>query len=328
MKIRSSFYGRQSRRHCTGLLVCIAFMAIIASSMTACNNPSGDDSATHTEDDPGVPVTADYIITGSGTSFKAVNKSGAAVGTTGAILNVINSIRTDANGSDCIIQFGNGNDVLNIGNAPAIFSRVGGPWGKITLLGKITSSYSFGTLSGTIELSDNVPMDSYADIANTGGGNAIYNSDSSKTITVKSGTVSAILDGNAISNRGPGSTVIVEGGTISATKGYAIYNTSTTTGSGTVNSTATVSGGVLFAWGSSGKTGVYNDFVTLGGDGLVIWWNTANGIGTYTKNSSTYLGKEPGAAAAVWDNVNGSGGISYTNGSNTGFIAIDGVTVE
>jgi hypothetical protein len=174
-----------------------------------------------------------YIITGSGTSFTAA-KNGATVGTANQdIETVITAIRTDANGSNCTIQFGNGTNVLDlgIGNGDfqignVKFNNDGGTWGIVTITGKITSANNSCTIR-----TNGPSVVSTADIANThvSGGNAIYNTNAG-TVTISGGTVSS--NSTAILNRG---TMTITGGTVSA-KNAAIYSD---------NGTTTISGGTI-----------------------------------------------------------------------------------
>jgi len=136
-----------------------------------------------------------YKITGSGTEFTAT-KSGATVGTAGQpIQTVINAIRTDADVADCVIHFGDGTDTLNIGTTSAIFNNTGGTWGLVELRGKITSvvPYSSNPPAGTIVIAGNISVTSTADIANTVNNGYAICPNSTGTLTISGGTVSAPL---------------------------------------------------------------------------------------------------------------------------------------
>jgi len=245
-----------------------------------------------------------YVITGSGTTFTATKDGGTTVGTADLpIQTVINTIKSDVNGAACTIQFGDGGTTLDIGTANINFNNSGTPtWGSITLTGKITSVNTSST-SGTITLSNNVSVESQADIENTynnANARAIYNN-STGMLTVSDGTVSATL-GRAIHNQANG-TVEVTGGTVSTTSGYgavfnnaagavnisggivstasgrAVYN-SGTSGTGTVN----ISGGTVRATGSDG-IGVYgyhnSGDINVSGNGTV---SSATGNAIYVAN--------------------------------------------
>jgi hypothetical protein len=241
-----------------------------------------------------------YIITGSGTSFTAT-ESGVIIGTAKqAITDVINAIRTDANGANVAIQFGNGADVLNIGAASVSFDTGGGTWGSIVLSGKITSSASpaIGVYS--------VFITSIADISTafapaSGSGFAI---DNSGTLIINGGIVSTnaantygirnrggtlIINNGSISPRGEGiyndsgsdtgGNVIINGGTVQSVSSRAIYNRS--------GCTVTITGGTVTS--SSSET-IYNPGGTLkigggtvsGGNSGHAIWNTDSGTVTIT----------------------------------------------
>jgi hypothetical protein len=151
-----------------------------------------------------------YIITGSGTTFTAT-KNGATVGTGNqALSDIISAIRTDANGANCTIQFGNGTTVLDVGNDYAFFGNpiLGGTsWGVITITGKIKASYD------AISLSSGVTVISTADITADNGNRALKNDGG--TITITSGTISGYTIGNN-SNSTNIATMVINGGTINA----------------------------------------------------------------------------------------------------------------
>jgi hypothetical protein len=250
-----------------------------------------------TADDP--PIS--YIITGNGTSFTAVN-DGVIIGTANqAITDVIDAIKTDANGANVAIQFGNGTSLLDIGAASVRFdSNISGIWGGIVLSGRITSS-----ASPTIDIYS-VFITSIADISTyctpTGGsGSAI---DNSGTLIINGGTVTA----NAVNNygiRNRGGTVIINSGNVSPI-GESIYNDNISgkggniaINGGTVQSatgrainnksgcTVTITGGTVTS--SSSET-IYNSGGTIkigggtvsGGISGHAIWNTGGGTVTIT----------------------------------------------
>jgi len=140
---------------------------------------------------------------------------------------------------------------------------------------------------------------------------------SSGILTISGGTVSAVGEGIAVVN---GGTLTISGGTVSATTGYAIYNHSD-------GGTLTISGGLVFAYLDiiDGLGIIFNAPLTTSGNGVILGWDNAAGTTTYTAGTNTDLVKSPDAATAVWDV---RGGIAYTNGTNTGFFKVDGVTVN
>jgi hypothetical protein len=251
-----------------------------------------------------------YIITGSGTAFTAV-KNGQTIGTASRpIQTVIDAIRTNANGSACVIMFGDGAATLNIGTASASFSGTG--WGLITLTGKITGSIT-GNNNGVIVIADAVSVTSTADIENTSttnGVNAIRNA-STGTVTISGGTVSARGGGNGVWNASTG-TVNISGGTVQQvgeTGGvWVVCNYST----GTVN----ISGGTVSA---TAGVAVYNSStgkITVSGTAKLTSANTE------ATESTIYL-KDSGTATAVRLEITG-GTVENTNTGNAIYNASTG----
>lgn len=198
-------------RNLSILTICFLF------SFTACGSGGGGGSG----NEGGYSITADYIITGSGAEFTAFDKNGNIVGTADEpIDDVIGGIKADAaaNAIDgCSIQFGKDDSILDIEEEFISFNNSSGSWGKITLLGKITSANSTAG-RGTIFLAggDSISIDSYADIANTSSGNAImHNGDGSLTInggTVKADAGVAVYHNNNISS----GKIIISGGIVTS----------------------------------------------------------------------------------------------------------------
>ncbi|MDR2470356.1 MAG: hypothetical protein LBD27_07780, partial [Tannerella sp.] len=101
------------------------------------------------------------------------------------------------------------------------------------------------------------------------------------------------------------------------------------------SSTVTVSGGLVFTYGSNVSNAI--DIPNNGsgypgptGMGVVVAWDktTAGASPVYGAGSTTNLTYLPNPGATVcWANESGQYGISYTNGANSGFLEIDGVTV-
>ena len=136
-------------------------------------------------------------------------------------------------------------------------------------------------------------------------------------VTVESGTVKNTGAGNAIASQS--GDVRVSGGVVRATSGYAIYTTGTTT----------VSGGVVFAYGSLKGDVIGSLEPEIAGEGLVIAWNNLAGTTTYEAGEpdDIYVAYDTDETTVVWAKQGGESGIAYTNGSNSGFLAIPGVTV-
>ena len=258
-----------------------------------------------------------YIITGSGTSFTAA-KNGVTVGTANQTIdNVITAIKTDANGANVAIQFGNGTNVLDIGTSGVQFANSGGTWGNIAISGKITSSV--GTISIT-----NVSITSTADITSTytsttiSNNYAIYNSGS--TVTITSGTVSATGSGstNGIYNSG---TLTINGGTVSVThadsnNGIYNYNGTVIINNGTVSvtkgdgirnsgsSTVTVKGGNVQSVSGRAINSSGGSTVTITG-GTVSSSSTSNAItcdGTLNISNGTIKSTNTNGTAIQTDN--------------------------
>ena len=256
-----------------------------------------------------------YIITSTSTSSFTANKGSATIGTAGqSIQNVINDIRADAAGKNATIQFGNGSTTLDIGANSASFNTSIGPWGAVTLIGRITSSYSSSS-NGTIYIAGAVSVTSSADIANTAGsnGNAIYNN-STGTLTITGGTVS-VTTGYAVSNFTTGA-VNISGGTVTATTGRAVSNSSTgkITVSGTASVTTTGTGTAIYILSSGDSTAARLEITS--GDVRA----TANS-GTAIYNYST------GAVIISGGNVSATTGRALSNESS-GAVTISGGTVS
>ncbi|MCL2066337.1 MAG: hypothetical protein FWG99_02590 [Treponema sp.] len=183
-----------------------------------------------------------YIITGSGTSFTAV-KNAQTIGTANSpIQTVINSIRGDAAGKDCAIQFGDNTSVLDVGTEYVNFNggTGGTAWGKIMLSGKITSKTPWPFT--TIHLENGASIISTADIEHTSGQSAIQNS-STGSVIISGGTVSSSY--RTIWNNVNGAVTITGGTVESSGNQAAIYNFST--------GPVTISGGIIRATGDNGR---------------------------------------------------------------------------
>jgi hypothetical protein len=261
-----------------------------------------------------------YIIIGSGTAFTAT-KGGATIGTAGSqIQNVLSAIGTDANSTDCAIQFGDGTNALNIGTASAYFTE-DGAWGTITLTGKITSAGS-----STLIITNDVSVNSTAEIANTNGGSsagaAIYHN-STGTVTISGGAVSAAgasYNVRAIYNYRNG-TIIIDGGTVSSTSSNAILNDSdgtVTINSGTISSDARAAvdnnGALTMSGGTISSTSSDSDTFLNRIDGTVtITGGTVSATGSsYALENSGTLTMSGGAIQAT-----GNGGALYNAGTAT-----------
>jgi len=178
-----------------------------------------------------------YTITKDGDDFAAV-KGSTPIKTNSSIQTVIDTIKTNANGKNCEIQFGNGTDALDIDTATVEFNNTDGTWGAVKLSGKITGS---GTK--IISISNNVSITSTGDVTNTSSSYSTYTiyNDSKGTLTISSGTVSA-PESYAVYNATTG-VVNISGGTVSAKTRNAVFNNTT----GTIN----ISGGTVSNTGNA-----------------------------------------------------------------------------
>jgi len=215
---------------------------------------------------PAAPAGNTYVITGSGTSFSAA-KGGTAVGT-GSIESVIAAIKTNANGADITVQFGDGTNVLDIGkgnNTPLTGTVIfnGSGWGTITVTGKITANRSGYPNGSTVEF-DGVSGIINADITNTNSSwHAVTKKGKTGTLTVNGGT---IIGGNTGVGATDTSEVIVNGGTITGFIGIDLG----------LDAKATVNGGTITG---TGNAGVY---LTNNSNMLTVTGGTVKGTGNAT----------------------------------------------
>jgi len=158
--------------------------AVLAITINADGDGIASEQGTWEKPDP-------YIITASGANFTATkdgqnleDDDGDPIGVNVDIQDAIDAIRAHAKGADVTIKF-NGTP-LDIGTASIAF--IHGSvynWGAINLEGGVTSTNA-DVDSPTILISDNVSVTITGGIANSGGGNAVYNGS----------TGEIVLDGN------------------------------------------------------------------------------------------------------------------------------------
>ena len=136
------------------------------------------------------------------------------------------------------------------------------------------------------------------------------------------GKVEATGGGAAISTYG--NVEVKDDAQVSSTARAAIIANGT-------NSTVSVSGGLVFSYGDA-VTGYDNviylpsnpsGFTEATGTGVVIAWDQAAGNTTYAQGGSDDISWSPASATAVWGKDGASYGISYNNGTNTGFIPLN-----
>ncbi len=161
----------------------------------------------------------------------------------------------------------------------------------------------------------NVMLNGTGKVQATGNGYAIHTLGSVKV--EEDAEVSATTGKTIVA----GGTVNVNGGVVCATTGIAIYVTST-------DSRINITGGLVFAYGSSIADVISNRYSVpdVSGAGVVIAWNQAVGKTEYFINTDTDLISLP-SGCAVWNILNDISGITYTNNSHTGFFALTDVTV-
>ena len=164
------------------------------------------------------------------------------------IQSVIDYIKNDAAGADCIIQFvRNGDDeIANTGTANITFDggASGEDWGVVTITGEITSECSIYD-SGTIRIKDGVTVICNAIITNTAPSDAnailIY---PDANLTITGGEIS-VTSTNGFTINNAGGTLNITGGTVEANttlSSVAVFATN-----GKVN----ISGGTVKATGEN-----------------------------------------------------------------------------
>jgi hypothetical protein len=86
-------------------------------------------------------------------------------------------------------------------------------------------------------------------------------------------------------------------------------------------------GGICFAFGKEKGDVISGDY-TQSGNAVIVAWDKEAGKTTYNAGTSEHIYNFPSAATAVWGKQGSNYGIAVTNGTNTGFIPVEGVTVE
>ncbi|MCL2185799.1 MAG: hypothetical protein FWB86_08115 [Treponema sp.] len=247
-----------------------------------------------------------YIIMRAGTvgySLRRDDKDIAVTGSTIVLQNFIDAIRTDANGANCTIQFGDGRTPLTTPNDEVTFS---GRWGTITLTGFFTSyatkNNSAITISGAINVinyarlryestvSGNISM-----MNNSGTGTltieggileakgksptSVLTNSSTGTIIVKNGYFEA--EGVGIRNTAAGK-IIIEGGWVDAFNQFAICNE----GAGTV----TINNGYSSVWNEGTGTVTVNggttELAVINGTGTINGGNISRAACFVMRNTA------------------------------------------
>jgi hypothetical protein len=290
-------------------------------TVTVTGEVTGANSTLTLDIDSGVTVV--WKATLSSAAEKAISVSGAGtleIAEGGVVRNDTGiAIYVEDTASEVEVTVSGGEVSVTGTNAVAILAA--GTSSKVTVSGNgIVQATAGGRAietKGCVEIKDNATVSATTDRAIS----------AKSGVTVNGGSVRATGDGSydAIYTEG---NVIVSGGTVSVTgsDGLAIYAMGT--------SKVTVSGGVVYAFKNiiiheTNLTGVVyateaNFKVT--GTGMVIACGTGSGI--HILRSAAGIAFLPEGATAYWDRKEGKSGISYANGENTGFIPIEGVTLE
>ncbi len=316
-----------------------------------------------TEGGIAIDAAGSVIVSGNGKVIKSTTTSY----TVGAIRAVNVEVKENAeityNNGAAITASGSGTvtvsgGTLKGGNSGTIYTT--GRNNKVIVSGGIVSSsghaiYTFGTGStvticenGKVEggyygdaiwATGNVEVKDNAEVKAGTANRAIFSRGA--TVTVSGGIISSSV--RAILMNGANSNIIVNGGKVSTTSGRAIENTGTngkvTISGGMVNATSgyaiavteadskiTISGGVVFAYEPVISMKNESNFIGVSGTGVIIGWNQAAGNTSYSQGSANDLSMLP-AGCAKWDKVSEDGGITYENGINKGFIALEDITI-
>jgi hypothetical protein len=151
---------------------------------------------------------------------------------------------------------------------------------------------------------------------NAGGVRVLYG-----TFTMSGGEIS----GNTATADGGGIYIENNNGTFTMNGGVVSGNTAGGNGNGVrrANGTFNLNGGAVAGTGSAITnviSGTYILNAASPNNAVIIAWNRPADTPNYTAGSSTNLTVSPNTATAVWANQGGLLGISYANGSNTGWI--------
>jgi len=212
-------------------------------------------------------------------------------------------------------------DSAVVSSVSGITIRAGRPNTTITVSG--------GTVSSEI---NNAILTSGGNAVINVSGGVVYSEGSAHTIDDMYGVGSrdsVTINGTGrVEARGSG-VAITTYGVISVSDSAFVSSSTERAISAGFQSTVTVSGGVVFSHGSavlgsSGAIYVQSGISTISDPAVVVAWDKAAGNTTYTAATTTDLVAAPSGATFGWDS---SGGIAYANGTNTGIIPINGVTV-
>jgi len=196
-------------------------------------------------------------------------------GASGEISAVIAAIKTDANGANVSIQFGNGTDALDIGVGTAysgtgvvVFSGAG--WGDITITGKIIADRSGNTV-----VFDGVTGIINADITNINHNWHAVGKRGAGTLIVNGGRITGGDNGISIQDTSVG---IINGGTITGKTGVELGNSAKLT----VNDGAIIGTSYAGVW-------LTNNSNTLTVTGGAIQGTKHRAIGIYNAKGGTII---------------------------------------
>gem|GEM_PF-6491681 len=275
-------------------------------------------SAIHTNNiGSSVTVTGNGYVTSAGTSGSGAG--GSAINANGGFVNIEISgngkVEATADGASAIRVTGAGHDGnITVSDNAQIIGRT-----RRTIALEGTDATPTLTVSGNAII-----------IGNPNAGEAVVycyqnlGESGKATINILGGTVQSTGAGPAINvdpNEGAvaAAEITVSGGTVRATTGLAISVNDNDRSKVAVKSNA-----VVFAYGTGINDIIIpteNAEVVVEGDAAVIAWDNTQG-NEYAEGTSEAIFTLAGEA--VWS---AAGGIAYAKGSNSGFIAIDGLTI-
>jgi len=263
-------------------------------------------------------ITLAGKIKSASTSYGTIYLSnGASIASTADIANTSSGNAVRNNGAGAVTISGG---EVKATTSTAVYNS---STGAVTISGgtvSATTGYAvYNSSTGKITVSGTAKVTS-ANTSSTSGTIYIASSGTAteERLAITGGTVENTADnGNAIRNNSTGA-VTISGGKVLAKGGYAVAKAST--------GTTTLTGGIVFAYGAAADNVIYGDYTASGNPAIVAWDNT-KGTTAYTVSSKTDI-FAPSPTTAQWLKKDGIDGIDYANGANTGFIPIDGITVN
>ena len=197
--------------------------------------------------------------------------------------------------------------------------------GTITAIyGNAVACFDNGTANisgGTIHSTEHVAVENRSTGSINISGGTIYSTNHiavqnySGTININGGLIQSTNDIAVVNVEGK---VNISGGMVRATNSAAIFNEPT----GAVN----IAGGIVFAYGTEIANIIEGNYLQVG-NSVIVGWNEAAGTTSYTAGTSDDIYKLPATATAVWATKESDNGIAVANGTNTGFIPIEGITI-